>query len=172
MDENHLLRMLPFYRILRAHGRKRFLQFLQRSFFPRLVVHALFWRLHLPMLLPLCFFFTSTLFKGCASSKTSSSVCAPSLQGLRLVLLCNKPALSSSLSRSFCTVPTFLPSLSSSFSHSSFCLRQPNGPFVPRRKIHIIHPTYPVLVHKFALLCLKGSPLCFFSFARPSFNFL
>ena len=65
-------------------------------------------------------FFTSTLFNGCASSKTSSSVCAPSFQGLRLVLLCNKPAPSSSLSKSFSTVPTFLPSLSPSFSHSFF----------------------------------------------------
>ena len=63
------------------------------------------------ILLPLCFF-TSTLFNGCASSKTSSSVCAPSLQGLRSVLLCNKPPPSSSLSRIFSTVATFLPSLS------------------------------------------------------------
>ena len=56
-----------------------------------------------------------------------------------------------------CNLSAF--SLSPSFSHS-FCLRQPNGPCVPLRFIHITHPTYPLLVRKLALLCLNVSPVC------------
>ena len=81
------------------------------------------------MLLPLCFF-TSTLFNGCASSKTSSSVCAPSLQGLRLVLLCNKPAPSSSLSRIFSTVVDL-----SAFRPTTTKQKLSRGPGLLRRSV-------------------------------------
>ena len=148
---------------------KKTLPSIPATLFLRLVVHALFWRLHLPMLLPLCFF-TSTLFNGFQSSKTSSSVCAPSFQGLRLVLLCNKPAPSSSLSKSFSTVPTFLPSLSL-FLSLFFLFASTKRPFRPT-KVETYHSS------NLSTSCTQTCPplsedlSCLFLFIRSSFLYI
>ena len=94
--------------------------------------------------------FTSTLFCGCATSKTSSIICAPPLHGLAMVMWCNIPARPSALSRSFPTTSLCGSSLSvcvlsffSSFFFFLLLLFAANKLPIPPTKVRIHHPFLP-----------------------------